>query len=366
MNVRDVCAVIDVFAPPALAYEWDRAGLSIGRPDAEVTGVLVALTVTRPVFEAAREAGAELIISHHPLLWEPFQALRTDDPMTRLCLDIAQAGISCYAAHTCLDVAPGGVSALLAARLGLTNVRPLFSAPQAAQVKLVAFVPETHVVQVRDAVCRAGAGVIGDYTYCTFSAPGTGTFLPGENTQPFSGEKHRVNEERELRFEVLTPKARLAGVLQALNAAHPYEEAAYDIVCLDNRDPTAGLGVRGELPGPVPLRRFADHVRAALDLSHVRMAGHGDKAVLRVAAIGGAGGREIMNLPGDVDVLLTGDIGYHEAHLAESRGVALVDAGHAGTEKCVVPALADYLARTLSSVGVSSYVEPDVFTMITA
>jgi len=363
VKVRDVCRAVEELAPLALAYAWDKPGLRIGDPDAEVSHVLVALTVTRAAYERARAVGAQMIVSHHPPLWEPLATLRTDDPAVRLLVDLAHDGIACYAAHTNLDLAPGGVNDALAARLGLANRRPLLPAPQGAQVKLVTFVPESHLAAVRDAVCAAGAGVIGEYTHCSFSAPGTGTFLPGEAAQPFSGEKHRVNEEPERRFETLVQKARLPRVLEALFGAHPYEEPAYDVVPLENTDRSIGLGVRGELAEPLALDRFAAAVRAALELDHVRVAGDPARSVRSVAVIGGAGGGEAARVPRDVDVLVTGDVGYHAAVDAVERGLALIDAGHDGTERGIVSELARYLSLKLPPLQATAFGEPTVLRL---
>ena len=364
MKVSEIVHAIQRLAPEEWAYTRDRVGLSVGSPDDKVTSVLVTLTVTPDALKAARREKAQMIVSHHPLIWTPLTALRTDDPATRFMLDIAQAGIACYAAHTNLDVAPGGVNDILAKRLGLSATKPLLPVPQADQVKLVTYVPEDRLPAVRDAVCKAGAGVIGGYTSCTFSTPGTGTFLPGKNTTPFSGEKQVLNEEPERRFETLVPKARLASVLAALQQAHPYEEVAYDIVCLENRDPALGLGVRGQLPDPTTLGAFARHACAALDIPHARVSGPLDKPVKTIAVLGGAGGGEIANVPGGIDVLLTGDLKYHEALAALDKGLAVVDAGHAGTEKWIVPALTEYLANTFDGLKVAGYVEPDVFSLV--
>jgi len=355
---------MDAWAPPGLAYDWDRAGLSIGDPDAAVLRVLVCLTVCREAFDQARKKRAQLIVSHHPLIWKPLKHLRADHPHARLCLDIARAGIAAFSAHTNLDVVPGGVSHVLAERLGLRRVRPLKSAPQAAQVKLVTFVPESHLRQVRDAVCGAGAGVIGDYTHCSFSAPGTGTFLPGDKANPFSGKKRRVNEEPEMRFEVLAPKARLEDVLRALRAAHPYEEVAYDAVMLENRDPAVGLGARGELERPMKLDDFAGFVRQVLGLAHVRVAGKASRRVREVAVLGGAGGGEIEAVPPDVDVYVTGDVNYHQVCAAAARDLAVIDAGHAGTEACIVPAIAAYLRGRFPKLRIETWREPERFRAI--
>src|SRR5690606_24939344 len=162
--------------------------------------------------------------------------------------------------------ARGGVNDVLAARLGLENIRPLMAAPQPPMMKLVVFVPDTHLREVREAVCAAGAGVIGDYSQCSFSTPGTGTFLPGASTTPYAGQKNIVNEEPERRFETIVPKARLKAVLAALLAAHPYEEVAYDLFELANRDESVGLGRRGTLAQPVALDDFAKTVKARLEI----------------------------------------------------------------------------------------------------
>lgn len=364
MKARDIIEAMDQWAPPALAYEWDKAGLATGSPKQNVTKVLTCLTVTRETFSAARRAKADMIVAHHPLIWEPLQTLRTDNPQARLCLDIADAGIACYSAHTNLDVVPGGVNHILADRLGLNHVAPLFPPPHAEEFKLVTFVPESHLAKVRDAVSAAGAGVIGDYTHCSFSAPGTGTFRPGKDATPYAGGKFQVNQEPELRFETLVPKSRFAEVVNALLKAHPYEEVAYDLVELHATDPSISLGLRGELSRAVSLSTFATRVRDALEISHVRIVGDPKAKVRTVAVMGGAGGDSAARVPDDVDVYVTGDVKYHDALDARERGLSIIDAGHHGTEKWIVPAMADYLKKNVKGLKVSAYIEPDPFKAI--
>lgn len=365
MTVGDVCAVINALAPPGLAYAWDKSGLAIGSPRAKAHGVLLALGVNPDAVRAAKRAKANLIVSHHPVIWEPLNALRTDDPHTAMCLDLAQSNIACFSAHTNLDVVPGGVNTVLADRLGVMQTAPLFSVSHSEQVKLVTFVPKTHLDRVRDAVCAAGAGVIGDYTQCSFNAPGVGTFRPGRASTPFSGVKHRVNEVPEHKLEVIVLKAKLGRVLKALFEAHPYEEVAHDVLHLDNLDASISLGVRGTLARISTLDAFAGQVRKLLDVTHTRVIGDGSRKVKSVAVMGGSGGSHIANLPNDVDVFVTGDVKYHEAELAALRGIAVIDAGHAGTEKWIVPALASYLRKHLVDVGVHTHVEPDYFRIVT-
>lgn len=364
VTVRDVCEAMEAWAPPGLAYPWDRAGLHTGAPGQEVSRVLTCLTVNAGAVDAAEKARADMIVAHHPLIWDPLKHLRSDDPAAALCLRVAAAGTACYSAHTNLDVAPGGVNHLLAGMIGLRGTRPLSVPPQAARCKLVTFVPETRLAAVRDAVCGAGAGEIGAYRWCSFSAPGTGTFLPGDAANPHVGQRGTLNEEPERRFEAVLPQARAAAVVAALRAAHPYEEVAYDLVPLDNPDPRFSLGLRGTLPKAVTLRAFADHVRAALDLPHARFVGDGRRKVREVAVMGGAGGGEMGRVPPGVDVFVTGDVKYHDADAALARGLAVVDAGHAGTEKAIATAMASHLKRALKGLHVKPYIEPEIFHVV--
>jgi dinuclear metal center YbgI/SA1388 family protein len=300
------------------------------------------------------------------LIWDPIKTLRSDDARAALCLDLAKAGVGCYSAHTSLDVAQDGVNHALAAALGFDETTPLFDVPHAEVWKLVTFVPESHLADVRDAVCAAGAGGIGDYTHCTFSAPGTGTFLPLAGADPFSGKKFKLNEEPERRFETIFPTHALRAVLAALRNSHPYEEPAYDLLKLQNPDPQASLGLRFMLPKPMKLAAFADLVRKKLGLSHIRYSGKGSASVRRVAIMGGAGGSSAARVPRDVDVFVTGDVKYHEALDASERGLAVIDAGHHGTELPIVNAMAKRLSSALPELQVKPYLEFDPFTAVVA
>tara|TARA_R110001592_G_scaffold158063_2_gene389078 strand:- start:212 stop:1318 length:1107 start_codon:yes stop_codon:yes gene_type:complete len=365
-TVKTICNAMEAWAPSCLAYDWDRVGLQIGRPEAPVERVLTCLTVTDQVVSKATQWGANMIVAHHPILFSPLKALRTDDVHTQRCLQLAQHEIACFAAHTNLDVVPDGVNTLLAETLGLEAVVPLVPAPKAALVKLITFVPATHEAALREALARAGAGQIGNYSDCSFSTPGTGTFLPGPGSDPFTGKQGVLSHELELRFEMVVPKSILGQVLTALREAHPYEEPAFDVVALENTDPRIGMGARGQLANPMKLSDFAQHVCQVLKLKHVRMVGRGGDSIQRVALCGGAGGGEISSMPVDIDVYVTGDLKYHEADMARDRGLALIDAGHVGTERGIATHIARYLKRTVPGIEVKPIVESEIFQVVTA
>jgi len=363
-TVREICAAMEAWAPAGYAYDWDKVGLQTGDPDTEVSHVLTCLSITEDALKAARKAKAKMIVAHHPLIWEPLKRLDPRDPHTRLCLELAQEGIACFASHTNLDVVPGGVNHTLALTLGLWNARPLFPAAHARQVKLVTFVPESHLTAVRDALSKAGAGVIGDYKQCSFSTPGTGTFIPGMAADPFCGEPLKLSEEAEIRLEMLVSLAHVPRVVAALMQSHPYEEPAYDLITLENRDPAIGLGMRGELRKAMTLKDFAALVCKSLDLTHARVGGSMRRKVRRVAVLGGSGGGEVAKLPPEVEVYVTGDLKYHDVLEARARGLAVIDAGHAGTEKGIALIIARHLLGRFLGLRVTPYVEPEYFQAV--
>jgi hypothetical protein len=99
----------------------------------------------------------------------------------------------------------------------------------ASTQKLVWFVPEEALDATRDAVFAAGAGVIGNYTRCSWYTAGTGTYKGEAGSDPAIGEAGREERAPELRVETVVPSERVADVVRALRAAHPYEEVAFDV-----------------------------------------------------------------------------------------------------------------------------------------
>ena len=95
--------------------------------------------------------------------------------------------------------------------------------------KIVVYVPESHGDALREAMGNAGAGVIGDYTHCMFTLKGTGQFVPGEGTNPYSGEAGKLSKEAEERIETVCEGGALEAVIKAIRETHPYEEPAFDV-----------------------------------------------------------------------------------------------------------------------------------------
>ncbi len=327
---------LDAAYPPRLAESWDAVGLVCGDPADTVASALVCVDVTEAVVDAALESGADLIVAHHPLLLRGVETVAASTPKGRLIHRLIAGGCALYSAHTNADKVRGGVSDALADLLGVHDTRPLAPEPHDRLDKWVVMVPEGSAEQVTEALFRAGAGALGDYTDCLWSVVGTGQFRPAPGAAPAIGaigELTRVDEER---VETVAPRHRRSEVLAALRAAHPYEEPAFDVFAQAAIDSDIGLGRIGTLSAPMSLREFVAHAARVLPAAPwgIRAAGDPDAAVRTVAVCGGAGDSLIgAATAAGADVYLTGDLRHHVVDEALRAGSpALVDAGHWATE----------------------------------
>lgn len=351
IDVGAVAGWLEGFAPARLAEDWDNVGLLWGDPGAPLSAIMTCLTVTSTTAAEAIEGGAELIVSHHPVLFRAVKQVRADRSETGMLWTLARAGVSIVSPHTAFDNTRGGINDGLARRLGLTDVRPLRPmppSPSPSSFKVVVFAPRVDREAVLAAAFGHGAGRIGAYGECSFTGVGRGTFHGDEGTNPTVGAAGRRESVREHRIEVVCPADRLAPVLAAIRSAHSYEEPAIDVYPLRPvpRDADEGAGRLGLLAATVPLERFASDVAALLAAPGLQVVGAPDKPIGRVAIVCGAGDDFLGDAErAGADVLLTGEARYHRALEAEAMGIALVVAGHHPTERPGVEDLADRLDR---------------------
>ncbi|PHA00997.1 Nif3-like dinuclear metal center hexameric protein [Bacillus pseudomycoides] len=328
-NGYEIISLFESMYPKHLAMEGDKIGLQIGALNKAVENVLIALDVTEEVVQEAIEKGANLIIAHHPLIFNPLKVIHTEQAYGRIIEMCIKHDIAVYAAHTNVDIAKGGVNDLLADALGLQETEVLVPTYAEEMKKLVVFVPSSHAEVVRQAIGDAGAGHIGNYSYCTFNSEGTGTFLPQEGTNPYIGETGRLEQVEEVRIETIIPASLQRKVMKAMLEAHPYEEMAYDIYPLENKGETLGLGKIGYLPQEMTLQQFAEHVKQSLEVKGARVVGNLHDTVKKVAVLGGDGNKYIKQAKfKGADVYVTGDMYYHVAHDAMMLGLNIVDPGH--------------------------------------
>ncbi|MGH3507377.1 MAG: Nif3-like dinuclear metal center hexameric protein [Nocardioidaceae bacterium] len=351
-----VAAALEGLYPRGWAAPGDPVGLVVGDPALEVRRIHFAVDPVQSVVDEAIAAGADLLVVHHPLLFRAVHTVAADSPKGRVVHDLISHGIGLYVAHTNADSPPGGVSESMALALGLTDLRPLEPEPSEPLDKLVTFVPHAHTEAVVDALSAAGAGAIGDYERCAFLGEGQGTFRPGAAANPTIGTPGETEVVDEHRVEMVLARRLRGGVVDALRAAHPYEEPAFDVLELASWPGERGTGRIGRVAEPMTLRTFVDQVAAALPPTAVgaRVSGDLDASVQTVGLVGGSGDfmLEAARVAG-VDVYVTSDLRHHPASEAREHpgAPALVDVPHWAAEWTWLPVAEERLQDSLQQSG---------------
>lgn len=341
----ELIQAMEDYAPTSLAVANDRIGLQVGERNAPVNKVLVTLEVTESVVDEAIQNGANWIVAHHAAIFQPLKELRTDTPKGRILKKCLYNGLNIFVAHTNLDVTPNGVNDVLAKRLELSSIEPLLPDQFEKLKKLVVFIPESHVDQVREAIGKEGAGWIGNYSDCTFQVSGTGTFMPREEANPYIGSRGKLEKVAEVRLETIITEKVQNRVIQAMLDAHPYEEVAYDLYPLEQQGTVYGLGRIGQLPAPIKFAELIERVKQAYQLDHLRFVGDPNALVQRIAVLGGSGARYWQQAQQRrADVYLTGDIDYHTAQDALAADFRLIDPGH-HVEQLVIDTVCQELSK---------------------
>src|SRR6266545_1743165 len=293
-TVAEFAAYIERFAPCATAAEWDNVGLLLGDPAAGVSRVMTCLTLTPDVAAEAVREGANLIVSHHPVLFRGVKKLVATSGDGLAVLPLLRAGIAVYSPHTAFDNCAGGINDSLCKRLGIEKAMPLRPRDAKRQCKLVVFVPDSDLQKVSDAVFAAGAGVIGQYNECSYRLAGTGTFFGTDSTNPTVGQKGRREEVSEWRLEVVVPENLVGKVVAAMRVAHSYEEPAFDVYPL-KPGTDGGEGRMGELPQPTTLGELAKRAKESLNAAAVQVVGDQSHMVRTVALACGAAGEYLSD-----------------------------------------------------------------------
>ncbi|NLA74386.1 MAG: Nif3-like dinuclear metal center hexameric protein [Deltaproteobacteria bacterium] len=257
-NLKKIIDIIDEIAPFSLAEKWDNSGLQIGSSDMDITKMLVALDPTMETLKTALAVNAQVIITHHPLLFHPISQIDINSFPGCFIHKAIKNNIALVAAHTNLDNAKMGINQFLAIKLGLNEC------------------------------------------------------------------------------EILEPKE--------LNGIAGY-----------------GLGIIGSLAEPTDLNSYAIKVKECLNTKTVRVTGPGNSAVRRIACVGGSGRGYIAKAKEKgADLIVTGDIGHHDALNARALGINVIDAGHFYTERSALTGFIGQMKEKLTAQGIEVMI--DFFT----
>lgn len=342
MLIKEITSLLESIAPPALQESYDNAGLITGQPSWECTGIICTLDATEEVIIEAIEKKCNLVVAHHPIIFSGLKKINGKNYVEKAIITAIKNDIAIYAIHTNLDNIINGVNKKMADALGLTS-RQILSPKENQLIKLYTFVPVEYAEKVRSAIFEAGGGHIGNYSECSFNAPGEGTYKAGDDTNPFAGEKNKRHSENEIKIEIIFPQWLQQPIISALLAAHPYEEVAYDLVKLSNNLTTTGSGLIGEFKEPMSETDFLHHLKKSFNLQLIRHTPLTGKPVKKVALCGGAGSFLIKRALGaGADFYVSADIKYHEFFDANGRMV-VADIGHWESEQFTIDLLYEIL-----------------------
>ncbi len=342
MIIANIITELEQFAPPSYQESYDNSGLLTGNAMWQCSGVLCTLDATEAVVLEAVAKGCNLIVAHHPIIFSGLKKITGKNYVEQTIITAIKNDVAIYACHTNLDSVLHGVNGKIADALGLVNRRILLPKRQTL-VKLYTCIPLSHLDTVRDAIFNAGGGNIGNYSECSFSVEGVGTFKAAEGTNPFVGAIGERHVEREMKLEVIFPSYLSGKIITALQAAHPYEEVAYEIVNLANEFGTVGSGLIGDLSEPITELDFLQHIKKIFGLKVIKHTNLLGKPIKKVAFCGGAGSFLIGNAKAaKADIYITSDIKYHEFFDAENK-LVIADIGHWESEQFTPDLLNDVL-----------------------
>ena len=351
MQIAEIISFLESLANPFLQEHYDNAGLITGSPDWECKGIICSLDATEDVVKEAMVKNCNLIVAHHPIIFGGLKKINGKNYVEKTIITAIKNDIAIYAIHTNLDNVIDGVNGKMAKMIGLQKLSILFP-KESTLKKLFTFVPVDKAEEVRNAIFEVGGGQIGNYSECSFNVEGTGTFKAGMGADPYIGTIGKQHQEKELKIEAIIPSYLEGKIVAAMKAAHPYEEIAYDVVGLSNKNPQTGSGIIGELAQPIEEKAFLNQLKSIFQLRIIRHTQLTGRKIKKVALCGGAGSFLISSaLEASADIYITADMKYHEFFDANGRMV-IADIGHYESEQFTISLLQEVLEQKFPTFAV--------------
>ena len=344
MILKEIIRKIEKKYPLQLAYDWDNVGLLVGDTESEIKKILVVLEANEKVVDEAVKNDIDLVVTHHPFIFGKISNVNTTNLKGKLIHKLIKNNIAVYSMHTNFDIAFDGLNDYFMEVMEFPKGKVLDITQSETVYKLAVYVPNTHVDKVKDTLTNSGAGHIGNYSNCTFSSEGIGGFKPLENTNPYVGTQNEIELVKETKIETVVNQKKLGGVISSMLKAHPYEEVAYDVYKLEGKHNPVGLGRVSKLDKEMTLFELSEHIKSKLSMSHIRVVGELDTKIKKVALVTGSGSTLFSKAKREgADVLITGDMKYHEAHDALDMNMTVIDCGHFETENIFKDVMKNFL-----------------------
>ncbi|RLD29809.1 MAG: Nif3-like dinuclear metal center hexameric protein [Bacteroidetes bacterium] len=351
MIVQDVINYLEELSPLAYAEDFDNVGLLVGNQNTQITGILVTLDTLEAVVDEAIENSCNLIVSFHPIIFKGLKKLTGKSYVERVVMKAIKHDIAIFAMHTALDNALQGVNNMICEKIGLINRKILI--PQSGTIKkLTSYAPKDEADKLREALFNAGAGSIGNYNECSFNTEGIGTYKGNLNSNPSKGKKGSLHFEPEIQISVTYAKHLENKIIKTLFRVHSYDEVAYEITTLENKNQLIGMGMIGEFKIPMEETSFLNHIKGVMNAKCIKHSVLLGKPIHKVAVLGGSGSFAINKAKANnADVFITADLKYHDFFKAE-KNIILVDIGHYESEQFTKNVLVAFLIKKMPNFAV--------------
>lgn len=351
MIIREVTNILEELAPLSNAEDFDNVGLLVGNPNQEVTGILVTLDTLENVVDEAIVNKTNLIVSFHPIIFSGLKRITGKSYVERVVIKAIQNNIAIYSMHTALDNSQEGVNAKICEILDIQNPKILIPKEHIIK-KLITYVPREALKKLKNKLFMAGAGNIGNYSNCSFTTEGVGSFKPEENATPTKGSKGVLHLENENQINITFTASVENQVMNALFKHHPYEEVAYEITTLENTNQHIGMGMIGELEDYISELEFLNLVKEKMNAKGIRHSQLLGKKIRKVAVLGGSGAFAIQAAKAaGAELFITADVKYHQFYEAEKK-IVIADIGHYETEQFTKNLLVDYLTKKIPNFAI--------------
>lgn len=324
-TVSELLEQLDRIAPFQDSEPWDNVGLLVGDHEDTVKAVLTTLDCSLETVNEAIMKGANVIVSHHPLIFPEITNV-INDGVGKVIRKLIKNDINLITMHTNLDHQPDGVSHMIAKQLGYDQTAVLLPSKGNYKKLRININLEDKNSFKENLLEHAPVGHLGDYTEASFEYPVQGQFKPQSGADPHIGESGKLEYVDEYILECIFEAKDEREVIAAVIKYHPYEEPAYDVYTLDNNSKT-GLGVSFNYGDT--LENLVQLIENKSGLKVINTVKGNDKIIKTVGIIGGSGMSYVNDaFKANIDVLITGDVKYHEAYDAKLSGKNIIDAGH--------------------------------------
>ncbi len=314
MKLNKLIEILEFFYPTDLAESWDNVGLQIGDERSTINRVMTTLEITPEVIDEAIERGADIIVCHHPIIFKPISNLNFKSPQSRMIAKLIKSNIAVYVMHTNVDISSNGMNDWLAQVLEMKNISILKNLKVKNYKKILMDAPINRLNEAIEILKLSGCGqkseVLSEHSV-----------VMKERTKRLLDEKITTEKYYELSTYILEEnlndlRRNIAG------------QFSYEVYNIDNINQVFGLGRVGTIK-PMSLEHFAEKIKDLFSLDHVRLVGDREDIIKKVAIVGGSGSDFIIDAKLKAcDVIITGDVGFHDAQLALASKINIIDPGH--------------------------------------